>query len=351
MTFQQIGDVATKLVNKWAFWQNALKGNFGPMAEGSPEHGYFRTRRKGGQWEPVAIWQDETGEWLCYRSGKEARADEEWNFCRTNPITYEAYEKAMAGNGFDDEPPVASVGHNSGSDDPFEIVSRELADEREMANAFLKTPVKDQAAADKAGIWAKRLSDLSKKADNFRVVEKEPHLTASKEVDDKWRGPVNDAKDLSNALKRHLEPFLLEQRKIENERVRKAEEEAREARRIADEASRAAAQAAYSANQETATFRDDKAADEAERLKLAALNAAQEAEKAAVFNNASAGRTGAKVSVRTEKKAKIVDFDACLMALKDREEIRSLVEPLANRAVKSGFALAGVEVMLIEKVV
>lgn len=351
MTAQSIGSLASKIVDPWLWWSQALKGNFGPMAEGSPEQGYYRTRHKGGQWEPVAIWMDEGGKWLAYRAGKEVRADEAWNFCRTHPITYSAYKKAMEGGGFDDEPAIAGAGHNSEAIDDFDAVKRELEDEKEMANAFLKNPVKDQAAADKAGTWAKRLSDLSKKADNFRVVEKEPHLTAGKAVDDKWRNPIDEAKNLSNALKRHVEPFLLEQRRLENERVAKAQAEAAEARRKAEEASRAAAQAEYKANQDTATFVDDKAAAEAERAKFAALREAQEAEKAATFNNASAGRTGAKVSVRTEKKAKIVDFDACLMALKDREEIRSLVETLANRAVKSGFALAGVEVVIIEKVV
>lgn len=80
------------------------------------------------------------------------------------------------------------------------------------------------------------------------------------------------------------------------------------------------------------------------------IRQAQEAEKAAEVRNAQAGRTGAKVSLRTEKRAKIVDFDACLLALKERAEVKELIQSLANRAVKSGFSLPGVEVETIEKV-
>ncbi|MBP2462079.1 MULTISPECIES: hypothetical protein [unclassified Rhizobium] len=60
--------------------------------------------------------------------------------------------------------------------------------------------------------------------------------------------------------------------------------------------------------------------------------------------NASAGRTGAKVSLRTFVFAEITDFDALLLALKDRAEIREVVETLANRAARSGVELAGMAI-------
>lgn len=339
MTEQSIGNLAAKIVNPWAWYQNALKGDFGPMHEGDPQQGYYRTRFKGGQWEPVAIYYPEGSDQLvAYRSGREVDPAETWNYCRTHPITYEAYMKALDGQGFDDEPPLATIGDNSGSEDPFDAIMQELAGEKEMADEFLRAPVKTQADADKAGIWAKRLSDLAKRADNLRVVEKEPHLAASRAVDDKWRAPVGQAKDLSVALKLHVEPFLIAKKREEEARARKAAEEAAALRRKAEEAARKAA-----------TDNDAKA--EQERAEL--LRQAEAADKAAEVKNAQAGRTGAKVSIRTEKVGVVTDYAkaaAALVAMKHKDLIE-IIDKLAQRAAKAGMPFDGMEVKEEEKVV
>lgn len=340
MTEVSLGAVASKLVNRWAFWQNALKGDFGPMAEGQPEQGYYRTRFKGGQWEPVAIFYPEGSDQIvAYRAGREVEPGETWNFCRTNPITYEAYTRALDGHGFDDEPALAKIGDNSGAGDAFEQIGQELAGEKEMADAFLKAEVKTQADADKAGIWAKRLADLAKRADGLRVEEKEPHLAASRDVDNKWRSTIGDAKDLSAALKRHVEPFLIAKKREEEARARKAAEEAAALRRKAEEGARAAAQANIDPQ-------------EAERRRTELLRQAQEADRAAEVRNAQAGRTGAKVSIRTEKRARVIDHRAAANAMLDMNhpDFLATIEQLAQRAVKAGVTLAGVEVVEVEKV-
>lgn len=329
MSFQQIGVPAAAVVNRWAWWQKALKGDIGDISESHPEQGYYRTRRKDGQWEPVAIWWDEeTGRWLGYRNGQEARdINQLWVWSCRHPISHDAYQKAIAGGGFDDEPP-APVGHNSGSDDPFEAIRLELAGEAETAAEFLRSEVKSQADADKAGIWAKRLSDIAKRADGLRVVEKEPHLTASRAVDDKWRDPIESAKELATKLKRHVEPFLIEQK-------RKAEEQARQARQEA-ERQRKAAEAA-----------------EDESARAAALQAAAQAEEASKVRNASAGRTGARVSVRTEKIGVVTDYAkaaAALVAMNHRDII-AVIDQLAQRAAKSGMPFDGMEIREQERVV
>src|SRR5690606_4282557 len=109
--------------------------------------------------------------------------DDVWLWCCRHPISFEAYEKAMAGGGFDDEPaPARGIGDNSGDADPLDAISIELAGEIEQVRDFMRQPVETQAQADRLGIWAKRLTDLAKKADNHRVVEKQPHLDASRAV-------------------------------------------------------------------------------------------------------------------------------------------------------------------------
>ncbi|MCP8895310.1 hypothetical protein KYK29_10220 [Shinella daejeonensis] len=316
--------------NAWAWWQAALEGNFGPMHEGEPQQGYYRTRFKGGQWEPVALWRGDDGEWLGRRGDKMVDdVGDLWNFCRTHPVTVEAWEKAINGGGWDDEPPAPAIGHNSGSRDPLDAINLELAGEKEMAREFLASPVETQEAANKAGIWSKRLSDLAKRADNLRADEKEPHLVASREVDNKWRGPIAEAKDLATALKLHVEPFLIAQRRAEEERARKAAQEAAELRRQAEEAARKSAESDQKAEMESAEL----------------LRQAAEADKRAVERNASAGRTGAKVSLRTFVSARVTDYRAAALALLDANhpDLKAVIDQLANRTIKAGIELAGVE--------
>jgi hypothetical protein len=338
--FQQVGDVAAKVVNRWAWWQNALRGEFGPIHESDPQQGYYRVRRKGEPWEPVAIFYPEDSDTLvAYRGGSEVRPDDIWTWVCRNPISYGAYEKARNGGGFDDEPATApGIGDNSGEADPFDALKIELAGESEQVADFLKGEVKTQAAADRLGIWSKRLTDIAKRADNQRVVEKEPHLAASRAVDDKWREIIADAKDWAAKAKKATEAFLIAKKREEEARARAAAEEAARLRREAEEAARAAQQA-------------EQVDEDAEAKRAELIRQAQEAEKAAEVRNAQAGRTGAKVSLRTEKRGEIVDYDALLIALKDRAEIKELVQSLANRAAKSGFELPGMKIVEIEKVV
>src|SRR5690606_25196695 len=91
----------------------------------------------------------------------------------------------------------------------------------------------------------------------------------------------------------------------------------------------------------------EKARQEADRL--AAEARAKEQEAAA--RKVSAGRTGARTSIRVEKKGEITDFDALLTALKDRAEIKELVQSLANRAAKAGVELPGMKIVEVEKVI
>ena len=65
----------------------------------------------------------------------------------------------------------------------------------------------------------------------------------------------------------------------------------------------------------------------------------------------SAGRTGARTSIRSEKKGEIVDYDAFVMAVRNRDEVRELMQSLANRAAKSGSDLPGLKIVTFEKVV
>lgn len=319
-------------VNVWHWWQEALAGRIGQMAEGQPEQGYYRTRFKGGQWEPVALWLD-NGQWQAMRGERSVDPADAWNFCRTYPVSYEAYQKAINGEGWDDEPPAPAIGHNLPSD-PLEALKLEFEAEKEQAEAFMKTPITTQDQADRAAIWSKRLSALTKRATDLHKVEKQPHLDAGRSVDDKWRVLKEEPDALSKKLKRHMDNYLLEQQRLERERQRIAQEEADRKRREAD----ALARKADESDQQSENERNAARA-EAERLQREAA----QAEKEAQAKNAQAGRTGARVSLRTFVSARIVDYDKALLALASHPEMKALVETLANRAIKAGVELAGVE--------
>lgn len=331
--------------NPWAWWQAALEGNVGPMHEGQPEQGYYRTRFKGGQWEPVALWRNDDGCWLAQRGDRMVDPADAWNFCRTHPVTHEAWRKAMDGGGWDDEPPAPAMGHNLPAD-PFEALTLEYQSEKEQAEAFMKTPITTQDQADKAAIWSKRLATIAKKATDLHKVEKQPSLDEGRRIDDKWRGLKEEPADMSKKLKRHIDAYLQEQQRLEQERQRKAREEAQRIAREAEEARLAAEKAAAKKvadgiSDAAAIAEHNNRIAEAERL----AQQAADAERDAQARNSSAGRTGARVALRTFVSAKVHDYQAAATALvlMKRPDILAVIDQLANRAVKSGQSLPGVE--------
>ncbi|MGO7044351.1 hypothetical protein ACCT07_02765 [Rhizobium johnstonii] len=332
---------AVEQSNPWRWWQEALEGRFGSIHDGDPQQGYYRTRFKDKPWEPVAIWFED-GKWHAMRGDRQVDASDIWTWCCRNPITYEAYTKAIEGAGWDDEPEAPKMGHNLPADlSPFEALELEFASEKEQAEAFMKKPVTTQAEADRAAIWSKRLSTIAKKATDLHKVEKQPHLDAGRNVDNKWRELKEEPDAISKKLKRHMDAFLQEEARKERDRQAAARLEADRVQREAD-AARVAAEkaAAENDNDAAAIAAQNNAIAEAERL----AQQAAAAERDAQARNASAGRTGAKVSLRTFVFAEITDFDALLMALKDRPEIKEVVDTLANRAARSGVELAGMAI-------
>jgi hypothetical protein len=328
------GDAAAAGVNRWAWWQAALKGNFGPIHDGDPQQGYYRVRTKDkqtgkkGPWEPVAIWVDEeTGEWLAYRNGREANAVDIWTWVCREPITYEAYNKAIGGEGWDDDAPVRETTDPENAD-PHKQLLASLEKDRKQAETLIKTGVKTKADADKIAGWSKRLAGLKKDAEARRVVEKQPFLDGGRVVDAKWKEITDAADGLVKQLKKALEPYLKEQKREEEARAQKAAQEAealrQEAVRLNDEDSRAAA-----------------------------LQAADRAEAEAKVEKKSAGSTGSKVSLRVEKIGKVDDYAKAAQALVEMKhpDMIALIDQLANRAARSGMPFAGMTIVENEKAV
>lgn len=282
----------------WTWWQNALRGDFGPIHDGHPQQGFYRVREgKGGRWLPVAIWFED-GEAVGLRDNTTIDPDRIWTWCCRNPVTFEAYDAAVKGNGWaDDAPPPASLGHNLPSD-PAEKFRVELADEEAEIKRWLATdPIKDRASADRAANWAERVAGLGKEAEEARKIEKKPHDDGARAVQAKWKPIVDQADSLKRLLKESLGPYLRQQ-----------------------------------------------AAEEAARRAAEARKAAMNGEVLPPLRNASAGTAGRKVALRTVRNAIVEDFDAALTFFKENPDVRDLIQRLAQKAITAGATVPGVRV-------
>ena len=350
------GDITqVSIIERWGWWQRAMKN---PDAVGSadlPVHpgefqcGYFRVRKKGGNWEPVGIYPDDDGVVVAFRGDRQVTDIHElFTWACRQPVTFDAYMAAQEGKGWEDDPPAtAGIGDNSAEADPFDALNIEYLGEKELAEEFMKTPVATQAQADKVAVWCDRISKVKSRAKALHTEEKRPWLEGGAKCDDKWRPLAHDKDGETTALiarlRNHLTPFLLAQKRAEEERQRNAREEAERVRREADEV---AARAREMDGEQDAVQREvaRQAAEEA----AARVRAA---EREAEARKITAGRTGAKTGIRVEKKGEIVDYDAFVMAVRNRDEVRELMQSLANRAAKSGFQVDGMKIIDVEKVV
>jgi hypothetical protein len=337
----------------YAFWRKAIE--LGAGRELSREHleqlgntlepqsGFWRRRAyKDGPYVAIAIWRDGTGKLWCMQNGRAKDCDDNlWASCCKWPITEELYHSVTDGGGWPEEPPTRQDNQPAKTGDAFVDLSAEYEAEREQAEDFLKKPITTQQQADTAAVWSKRIAAIAKKATDLHKVEKQPSLDEGRRVDDKWRDLKEQPADLSKRLKRHMDAFLQEQERVERERVRAAQAEADRIRREAEEAEKRAAEAALAVERAPGVASDLQAEAEAEADRLA--KQAAEAEREAQAHNPNAGRTGAKVSLRTFVSARVTDYREAALALLTHPEMRALIDQLANRAVKAGTVLPGVE--------
>lgn len=338
------------------YWREALAhpykiGKELAIVEAQPECGYYRMRNQdGGSDIPCAIWLHED-RLVALRGSREADPHAIWTWIARSPVSYDDYTQARETGRWPDDPPVIRHEHKNLNPhpvaervitkednlptDPMERMKLQLEGEKEQADIFLKQPITSQEQANQAATWSKRISALYKEADDAFKDEKKPILAAARACDDKWRWR-GEAQDLATKLKRHLDAWLLKLAREEEERQAKARAEAERIRREAEEKARAAELEAARSSEDA-----ERAKREAEEAQERADAAAREAEA----RKTGAGRTGAKVSLRTYTSGQITDYDAFLMAVKERQEVRELLDSLANRAAKSGVELPGMKIV------
>lgn len=315
-----IGALASKIVDPWAWWRAALKnpseiGKSLPVHDGDAQVGYFRTKFKGGEYEPVAIYYPEDSNTLiALRGSREVLPDEIWTFCCRYPVEYQAYLDARAGKGWpDDDKTVAAQvatpapGDNSAAIDEAETIKDQIDAALAGMDAYRK--IADDATAAKALSLRNRLNELSNQADKIRSKQKEPHLEAGKAVDAKWQPLVKSAKAGADTVRDAIGTW-------ETEKLRKQREEER---RHAEELRR---------QQEAA-----RAAEPAGEVLEAPAPVMQVAPAPAPIKP-TYGKT-ASVSVKLVVKD-VTDYAALYTYMANRPEVQDLLRQLAQKALDAG---------------
>lgn len=330
------------MADQFDTWRALLASKTVHLSDSEPASGYYRLRR-GDTLTPVAIWRDDDATVFAMRGADYVDPGEVWPAAAKNAVTYEAYEAATSGKGWPDDAPTlpvvtegdtvenprAVMGDNATTGDPAEDLRLELAGERELARTFLAAPISSDDEADRVAVWAKRVSALRSRADAAFKAEKQPILDQARAIDDRWRWR-EDADALVKRLKAHVLPWLQKKEAEEKERQRVALEEAR---RRKEEADRLAAQ-------EIGTD-GGASADEA-------LARAVEAAREAAPQRTGAGRTGAKVSLRTVQEVSITDAAALAAFYAGMDpmppDLREVLLKLARRNLSSGVTPPGITV-------
>jgi undecaprenyl pyrophosphate synthase len=211
-----------------------------------------------------------------------------------------------------------------------------------LAGAARVPDVTDDEMAGKVSDFIKQLTGFVKVADNKRVAEKEPFLSAGRTVDGFFKALSDPVEAAKKAVERKLTGYL--QEKANRER-REREEAARIAR---EEAERQAAEARRKAEAMKADA-DLAAALEAEQAAQQRAAEAAKAEKSAAANAADLSRTrgdyGAVGSLRTTWDFRNLDRDALdLESLRQHLPLDAL-EKAVRSAIKAGVReLRGVEI-------
>lgn len=329
------------VADQYSFWRRRLAGEVVPIHDGECQAGFYRDGDKA-----VAIWfKDEA--LRCRVNGRDISANDamdRWPFISKRPVSHDDYTARIENGTWPGESALVTQSNNAPEDNSFEGLLAQIEEMAREAERLMKLgAAKTQVQANEASDVADKLGKLFTKADNARKVEKQPHADAAAAVDDRWR-PLTNAASVYKRLKDAVvEPFLRAQ-KIAKE---KAEREAREA---ADKARREAAAkeaAAKEAAEQAALRGDAKAAERAQAEADAAVAMATAAEATAMTVAATpitAGTRGRKVHLRTVTVVTIEDRAKVLEFFKDRQELADLLQELAEKAVKAGFAVPGTKV-------
>jgi len=313
------------VTDQFAGWRSLLAGEPVQFDANEPLAGYYRTRRKGGEWQPVGIWKSDEltemldGEWAVMLSGYPVTVDRVWPWCAKYPISYETYVAvAERGEPWPDQHEAVTNLHNRPPpDDSIESIRDTIEDlAREAQQLIAKGAAKTQEESDRAADLSNEIAKYRKKADEVREAEKKPHLEAGRAVDERWRAVIAAA-DIYKQLKDAVcAPFLAAQKLAKQ----KAEAAAREAAQQAAKAGKI---------------------EEAAAAQLKADNIAK--------TRTTSGSRGRAVHLHSVQVVSIVDRAAVLAFFAESEAITNVLQSLAEKATGAGIKVPGTKVEMEER--
>ena len=311
----------------WGWWREAMAGKSPEIHADAPQCGFYKKRDgKNGKWLPVMIRHDDTGALRC-RVGDDSGADpfDVWTWCAKNPVSKEDAKVAFETGSFPGE--VATIGDNSSGASLVDQV-RDFA---ASALAWLrKSGITDTASKDKAANFRSELLRLRKEADTQREAEKRPHIDANKEIDDRYRPLLTAADDAASALRDALTLYMREEeKKLEAERRAKWEAE----QRAAD-----AARREVEVQRAKQAIDDPIAAQTSPEPDLPPAPLPPEPVKVQ-----AGGQRGRKTGLREVTRVVVKDYAAALAHFSESSDVRDLIAKLAERAVRAGGSVPGVE--------
>ncbi|TVR06672.1 MAG: hypothetical protein EA385_15250 [Salinarimonadaceae bacterium] len=248
----------------YAYWLAALQGERIDLNEATdettgstypePACGFYRHRRRDGEFDPVAVWRNGDGDLVAKIGGAStvpadsAFSERVFAYACKSPITEDVYRAVMGGadwpedapskdemrgraekrlaDEFEPEDPKPSPARKNA---PAHIIAEETIKElRAEAEKWLKSiggKVTTQEQADRAANFGDRFAELEKEAVSTHRKEKEPHLEAGRAVDKAWK-PVAALGDENKrwAKKLNTDFLIAEQKKAAAELAKKAAE-------------------------------------------------------------------------------------------------------------------------------
>lgn len=295
-------------VDPFLWHKEAIAGRKPPVDLTKPQLGYYRRRLPGGKWQRVVIMMD-GGLMIANVDGERVDPKDIWPFAAVNPVRYEDQDFAVRHGHWPDEPPPAA--HNQGPPLDDENVGANLAALRSDAAPLLKeAEAALQAPGDQdpdaIGLLVDKLGAIATRADKEHEAEKRPFLERGRVVDTRWKALKEVPRNAVALLKSTILTPALQKR----------------------------AQAAAEVQ------RKQREAMAAEAGPEAPAPAVEPPAKVTVGQGAG----GKKRTLKTVKRAVIVDYDAVYAALRTNAEVKELLQALANKVIKAGGTLPGVEV-------
>ncbi len=317
------------MTDQFAWWKAAVRGEPVTVTADRIESGfYFAKASKRGGRVPVAIWRNDAGElvgrWGSENSRKAMAADEiaaQWTFVSGNPVLRTDYQHAFDHNHWPDGTPTTAPKDDNASADPFVSVLDQARDKIETAKSFLSGgPAKDKTRADMARNIQAGLLALKKEADGLHKAEKQPHLDASRAVDDKFR-----FRDELDAIAKELRTVFEAFAKAEEARLRAEAQAKFEAERAAAEAERKRI-----LDEQAKQMRDDPIA----AMTSPAPELPKVPEKPAEVKVQIGGGMGRASGLKTVHVPEITDYAATLKHYADHPDVVALIDKLVKASVR-----------------